>query len=644
MANILVTCAGSGVGQSALDSLNLVNKHYVIGCDAKKDVYAFNYCNKFYEVPSIYSTDYTEKIIEICKKEKIDVVIPGHDGELLIFAKKINLFDKNNIKVIVSKPDIIEISRDKYRWFKYFSDKGCSIVNTKKISDFVNQPDMDFFPAIVKPSGGSASQGISIIKNISELSEHNFNADYIIQPYLFPEKVDQNYDTIKRAVDNKKLIQLSEISIQIIYNTDSTIKSIFISKNILKNGVPMFVEPIEIDSFKYSDEILKFAKTLSDEKVIGPVNLQGRVTENGFVFFEMNMRFTGITGTRAKLGWNEVEYLVSNFLGKESYLDKFASNKYGIRQVACDTAPIQSKRDKKFFTILGFSGFIGSNFVKKLLEINENCIVQLIYSESEGDKNRMFFKDDPRVCFISSDDNDIASYYSLTDILINFVGARANESDSRMYNAINFLYKQVKIIAKIQIPFILNISSQSIYNQKEDSIKTEIATPQLDNAYAFQKYMTEEFFNSIAESKPSIHVLNLRLSRVFNTYKSEGFFAHIIESFLNGQSITIPNPQNKINLVDIRDVVDAILYFTNFENKNILPKVINIGNKNYSIIQYAETVLEIINKKNSRDLIISSNNSNISISSMINTELARSLGWKPKYTLESSIKKLIEKF
>ena len=111
MATILVTCAGSGVGQSVLDSLNLLRVHKLIGCDTNRDVYAYHFCDSFFIVPNIYSLEYIDFLLNLCIRENVDLIIPGHDHELLLLSENISKFTDQGIKVIVSRPDLIEISR-----------------------------------------------------------------------------------------------------------------------------------------------------------------------------------------------------------------------------------------------------------------------------------------------------------------------------------------------------------------------------------------------------------------------------------------------------------------------------------------------------------------------------------------------------
>ena len=113
MTTILVTCVGSGVGQSVIDSLNLQRDFRIIGCDGNPNVYAQSFCDKLYVVPSLYWEGYTDYILKLCLENQVDVVIPGHDHELVIFAKEYDKFKSNGIEVIVSEPKLIAISRDK---------------------------------------------------------------------------------------------------------------------------------------------------------------------------------------------------------------------------------------------------------------------------------------------------------------------------------------------------------------------------------------------------------------------------------------------------------------------------------------------------------------------------------------------------
>lgn len=638
MITVLITCAGSGVGQSVIDSLNLKKEYKIIGCDGKRNVYAHAYCDKFLTVPSIYSSDYINHLIELCKNENVDVVVPGHDYELLLFSKNYQTFKNNNIEVVVSEPNIIAASRDKQKWFDYFSKYDCKIVPTFSVKAFKQNPDSSIFPAIVKPVGGSASQGILILNNLNELDQAN--DDDIIQPYLFPTKEDKNYQKIKNAVANGNLVQLSEISIQLLFSKKSKLSGIFISKNTLKDGVPIFVDTIKPEEFEYLDEIMKFVPVCEENGVKGPVNIQGRVTEKGIFFFEMNMRFTGITGNRALLGFNEVDFLVKDFMGKPAKIENYSINKVGVRQVACTTIPKETLSAKKNYTLLGAGGFVGQNFIEDLLQKKDSFErINLICRDSSYQKYNEKFTDN-RIMIYKSSDSFLESIYCQTDVFVNFSSALAYYPDDEIYDAITFQYQQSLKMARANIPVIINVSSQSVYNQSNNEEKTEDARVKPKTAYAYQKFICEQFFNSLAENTPVSKAVSLRFTRILDgqdNKKINGFFGRVPEALLRGGQIKVENPLNNTNLISVKDVVSAIQFVIQNSETIAFPLKMNVGGENISLGAYCnkvKTSIAIDELKGELELV---ENKEILASSMVSTDTIKSFGWQPKYTTNDLI-------
>lgn len=537
MAKVLVTCVGSGVGQSVIDSLNLSGKHSILGCDTNRNVYAYQFCDEFHIVPSIYSAEYVDYLLDLCIQKDVDVIVPGHDYELLLLSKNIFKFEDQGITVIVSRPDIIEVSRDKYEWYNYFKQHGCAIVPTYKLKDFKNNPDPSLFPAIVKPSGGSASQGIYILNDISELNDLNVDNDSdIIQPYLFPEKDDPNYGAIKKEVSQGKFMQMSEISIQLVFTNESEFAGVFISKNALKSGVPIYVDPIDPDGFEYIDEIMKFVPICQNKKVKGPVNIQGRITENGLVFFEMNMRFTGITGNRALLGFNEVEFLVNNFRGLPARLNGYAKNKKGVRQVACTTIPRLDKIEKLTICLLGIENSFGNDLLDVLISENIFQKIFIICEENTYDEFLSTYSSD-KIEIISDSDKFLETAYCQSDVLINFSGGIGNSSDEEIYQAILWKYNQLQKVIKSNIPLIINASSTFSSDQKNHSQIDEALTKKTGSTDRFQKDINEKFFESVEYFSPASKCIRIKVSEVIDQFSKNGGCVDLIKSVFNKQTI-----------------------------------------------------------------------------------------------------------
>ena len=86
--NILLTCAGGGLSKfnSYYLKKNPNKKIKVVGVDMKK-INNSNKFDKFYKVPGPESPLYLPKIKSIVKKEKISLIIPTADEEVIKFSK-----------------------------------------------------------------------------------------------------------------------------------------------------------------------------------------------------------------------------------------------------------------------------------------------------------------------------------------------------------------------------------------------------------------------------------------------------------------------------------------------------------------------------------------------------------------------------
>ncbi|WP_405377622.1 NAD-dependent epimerase/dehydratase family protein [Nonlabens sp. Asnod3-A02] len=637
MAKILITCAGSGVGQSVLDALNLRREHYLIGCDGNLNVMARTFCDEFFEVPGIYDDNYIDVLISKSIELEIDLIIPGHDHELALFSNLIDRFNAAGLKVLVSLSDLIEVSRDKQEWYNFFAPKGCNIVPTLRVDEFLENPNEAIIPAIVKPSGGSASQGISIINKLEDLV--GLNGEDIIQPYLFPEKLDSNYLKIKKAVEKGVLTQLSEISIQFVFDKESELRGLFISRNTLKSGVPIYIEPIDPDSFDYMDQVMKFVPIFKKYAVVGPVNIQGRITENDIFFFEMNMRFTGITGNRSQLGFNEVEFLVNNFLELPTVeLKKYAYNKVGARQVGCTTLPkIDKKRDVLF--ILGAGSNLGLRFV--LNNQKKYKFIYIAYRDESKAKYQKLFSDVKNVQLVESNSPSTQSFLAQSDVLVNFVSALAFHKDPLKFDAISYIYNLIPKIVKANISTVINISSQSVYDQTLVKEKVEEDEVSMLTTYGFQKKIIEDFFNSLKTYLPRVQVSSIRAARIIDPKipGTAGFFGKLVQSSINNDPMEVIGGSNTTNLVHVNDVVNGINFLVEKSEFSPLSAVYNLGGENISIKEFCIAIGNTLKQPSVFSFPPVSVENEV-LSSMIDSSKIKNLGFNETTSLKDIIVEL----
>ena len=131
MSRILLTTTGAVASDIVIKELKKMN-HYIVGCNMYPKEWIVDSLNvdSFYKIPPISNQiEYLEKIKEICKIEKIDFIFPMIDYEIDILIKEREWFDNNDIELIDTIEDEINIEDliiREYNWnliWKYIKTK-----------------------------------------------------------------------------------------------------------------------------------------------------------------------------------------------------------------------------------------------------------------------------------------------------------------------------------------------------------------------------------------------------------------------------------------------------------------------------------------------------------------------------------------
>lgn len=153
----------------------------LVGTDLSDDAPALYYCDLQYQTPAIKDKQYIPNLISICQGEKIDLLIPTIDTDLLVLSQSIESFKKIGTRVLISNEESIRICRDKRLVSGFFESIG---IKTPKPVDDINDYTLGY-PCFIKPKDGSSSQFAFKVNNRSELEGYVQNVpDYIIQPYI----------------------------------------------------------------------------------------------------------------------------------------------------------------------------------------------------------------------------------------------------------------------------------------------------------------------------------------------------------------------------------------------------------------------------------------------------------------------------
>ena len=182
--NILVTGVGRRVEllqafrQAAL-KLNIDLKIY--GADMAGTAPALAYCDYTRKVCAMRDPQYIQQLVDICVADKIDLVMPTIDTDLLVLSRNVEKFEKVGTRVLISKPDKILICRDKNNTGDFF--ESCGLRAPKTYSDYKSYPGP--YPCFIKPKDGSSSINAFKVEDEEELEVYAGQVeDYIIQPFV----------------------------------------------------------------------------------------------------------------------------------------------------------------------------------------------------------------------------------------------------------------------------------------------------------------------------------------------------------------------------------------------------------------------------------------------------------------------------
>ena len=288
--NIAVTGVGGGVGQSILKSLDYADYNVVAleGGSLSAGLYT---SKKSYLIPFANKENYIPELLEICRKEKISLLFPGTDPELMPLSLNRHLFAEIGTTVLVSRPEVITIADDKQQTYDQLAKAGINVPFTTLAENFM--PDWESYPFILKQKvGGSRSKNVYIINDRVEWDATLNGIGDGISNFIVMDYIEGDEYTCGTV------------------NLNDSCKGVIIMRRILRDGdtYKCFTEKNEM----IETEVRHLVETI---KPFGACNVQLRLKDGKPFIFEINARCSGTTAARALSGFNEPK-MIADFLLK----------------------------------------------------------------------------------------------------------------------------------------------------------------------------------------------------------------------------------------------------------------------------------------------------------------------------------------
>lgn len=155
----------------------------ILGVDSNPPLSpAGHFVDAIFQVPRVNEAGYLKALLQICRMEKVNLLVPLYEPEFLILDQQRDQFKKLGTILLLSSTDTLKTCSDKLEIYRFFNEFA---INTPKTRLVMEKPISNQFPLFVKPRSGMGSVGAYKVNSQSELDFlSNRNSDLIVQEYI----------------------------------------------------------------------------------------------------------------------------------------------------------------------------------------------------------------------------------------------------------------------------------------------------------------------------------------------------------------------------------------------------------------------------------------------------------------------------
>src|SRR5258708_16410020 len=157
---VLVTgVGGAAVGNQVLKALSLAERKYrLVAADANQENLRLAQVELAYVLPPASDPRYLDQIVEICRMEHVDVVVPGSEPELKLLIRFREHLRILGILLLTHDPPVIDLCTDKMATYRFLKEHGFPAPRSVLVETEAEISMPADFPLILKrarDSGGS---------------------------------------------------------------------------------------------------------------------------------------------------------------------------------------------------------------------------------------------------------------------------------------------------------------------------------------------------------------------------------------------------------------------------------------------------------------------------------------------------------
>ena len=313
---VLVTGAGSGVGQGIIKALRVSNLPItVIAADISKMNVGLYRADEAVIIPRVEAPNALSVMVDLLQSNNINVVMIGSEFDLEFFSKyREEIKSRSSTDVIVAPPSTIAIANDKWLTAEFLRKNNLPYAESylpKNIDDAITCAEKWGYPIVLKTRCGTSSNHVYITKDSDSLKKH------------FPETP---MPMLQRMINAPSADLASEYTCSVFKTLDGKMLGPFTARRTVRGGTSWHIEVALFENLY--DSLLAIAEPLD---FVGSLNIQLMLTEAGPIPFELNARFSGTTAVRAHFGFNEPAMALRNIFYKEDIQNPLVKTGVALR-------------------------------------------------------------------------------------------------------------------------------------------------------------------------------------------------------------------------------------------------------------------------------------------------------------------------
>lgn len=291
----------------------------------------------------------------------------------------------------------------------------------------------------------------------------------------------------------------------------------------------------------------------------------------------------------------------------------------------------------KTVLVTGAGGFLGKFFIERLIDSTDYGIVA-VTSRSSLDVRK-----NARLAMVDSGDWDrIAGEMSKADIVINCAFPR-NVDGVAMAKGLNYIDRILSLAGDNENCAVVNISSQSVYSQKDPKPANEDNEVCLESSYAVAKYATELLLDARC---PKNARTNVRLASLIGPGFDQRVVNKMVMKVLRGEALTVLENGSSFGYLDVCDAAEALTLLCREESCADWERVYNLGSdRSYSLTEIAQSVLRVCGERSGglikSNLKIEASEHLCTYSRLDSSRFRIMTGWRNRISLRESIEAIV---